>query len=475
MADPNEKKVLSVSELTFHIKSKLESLFPFVSVQGEISNFKAQSSGHLYFSLKDKDAQISCVMFKGAAKGLQKMPKIGDQVIVKGDLSVYPPRGGYQLMIRQLTFAGLGDLLLKLHALKESFKAKGYFDPKSKKPLPKSPKRICVITSPTGAVIQDIIHVLQRRSSQFHLILYPVKVQGEGASVEIAKAIDEANKHNIADVLIVGRGGGCMEDLWPFNEENVVTSIFESKIPVVSAVGHETDYTLSDLTADKRAPTPSAAAEIVSDETAKVLQTLQVCKRRVAQTLIAKIRLSKEKLTAFSKHPLFSKKEALLFPFMQKLDENTQKIEQTIKQKILEKKLQLEGMKKQRFDPKHSLSIARNTVNTLQLRLDEAIFSKMLSIKNALVSKNFKKQFDQNALQKLLERKEKIKNISSHLHSINPQNLLEKGYAILFSQKDDSIILSTDQLQKEDKITAHLKDGKLFATIDNIEKNHGRK
>jgi len=475
MTNTTEKKILSVSELTFCIKSKLESLFPLVSVQGEISNFKAQSSGHLYFSLKDKEAQISCVMFKGATKGLQKMPKIGDQVIVKGDLSVYPPRGGYQLMIRQLTFAGLGNLLLKLHALKESFKAKGYFDPACKKPLPTSPKKICVITSPTGAVIKDIINVLERRSSQFHLILYPVKVQGEGASIEIAKAIGEANKHSIADVIIVGRGGGSMEDLWPFNEENVVTAIFESKIPVVSAVGHETDYTLADLTADKRAPTPSAAAEIVSGETAKMVEMLQVCKKRVVQTLIAKVRLSKEKLLAFSKHPLFSQKEALLFPFIQKIDEQAQKIEQTIKQKILEKKLLLNGMKKQRFDPKHSLILARNTINTLQLRLDESIFSKIFSIKTTLSSTTLKRQLDQKALQKLLEKKEKIKTLSSHLRSINPQNLLEKGYAILFSQKDDSIILNTDQVQKEEKIYAHLKDGKISATIDNIEKNHGRK
>lgn len=475
MTNQNSKKILSISELTFCIKSKLESLFPGVNVQGEISNFKAQSSGHLYFSLKDKEAQISCVMFKGSTRGLQKMPKIGDQVIVEGDLSVYPPRGGYQLMIRKLKFAGLGNLLLKLHELKESFKSKGYFDERHKKPLPSSPKRICVITSPTGAVIQDIIHVLKRRSSQFHLILYPVKVQGEGAALEIATAIQEANKHSVADVLIVGRGGGSMEDLWPFNEECVVNAIYSSKIPVVSAVGHETDYTLSDLTADRRAPTPSAAAEIVSGETAKMIEMLQICKKRVIQSLLAKIHISKEKLLVFSRHPLFSKKEALLFPFMQKIDEAAQKIEQNIKQNILEKKLRLEGMKKQRFDPRHSLGLASNTLITLKKRLDEAIFAKMYSMKNSLPSPSLKKQLDQNILKRILDRREKIKSISSHFHSINPHNLLDKGYAILFSEKDDSIILSIDQVQKNEKMSIQLKDGKISATIENIERNHGRK
>jgi len=197
------KKVLTVSELTFHIKSQLESNFRTIAVQGEISNFKMQSSGHLYFSLKDAQAQIFVALFKRDATCLKTIPKNGDKVIVQGEISVYPPRGNYQIIARRVEYLGVGELLLKLHELKEKLKNKGWFDPKSKKDLPKFPNKIGVITSPTGAVIQDIINVLKRRVFGFHLILNPVKVQGEGAALEIANAIYEMNKYNLADVIIV--------------------------------------------------------------------------------------------------------------------------------------------------------------------------------------------------------------------------------------------------------------------------------
>lgn len=475
METQSSNKVLSVSELTSSIKAMLEGNFPNVSVQGEISNFKAQSSGHLYFSLKDKGAQISCVMFKGFTKGLQKMPKIGDQVIVKGDLSVYPPRGGYQLMVRELSFSGLGELLLKLHALKESLKAKGYFDPLRKKSLPLFPKKILVITSPTGAVIQDILHVLERRASKFHLILYPVKVQGDGAAQEIAQAICEANKYNLADVMIIGRGGGSMEDLWAFNEEIVIEEIVKSHIPVVSAVGHETDYTLSDLASDIRAPTPSAAAEIVSQETLKMQEGLILSKKRVAQALIQKIHLSKEKLSSFSRHPLLGKKETLLFPYMQRLDEMSQRLDQSIKQIITEKKLHIEGMKKQRFDPRHTLIQAKKTLKAYASRIDESIFSKLHLYKSSCSAKLLQKSLDQILKKKVEEKKEKCKTLISHLRSINPENLLEKGYAIVFSQKDHSLILDVEKALPDQKIYTRLKGGTIYSTIEKTERNHGRK
>lgn len=468
-------KVLSVSELTYSIKSKLEGSFPDVSVQGEISNFNAQSSGHFYFTLKDNQAQISCVMFKGFTKGLQKMPKIGDQVVVKGELSVYAPRGGYQLVVRSLAFSGLGELLLKLHALKESLKEKGYFDPERKKALPLFPKKILVITSPTGAVIQDILHILERRASKFHLILYPVKVQGEGASNEIALAIREANKYRLADVMIIGRGGGSMEDLWAFNEENVIEAIVASNIPIVSAVGHESDYTLADLASDKRAPTPSAAAEIISQESSSMLESLLLAKKRAAQSLIQKIHLSKEKLSSFTKHPLLGKKETLLFSFMQKLDDVTQKLDQSINQKIVEKKLRIEGMKKQRFDPRHTLFQAKETLKAFTSRIDSSILSKIQLYKSSCSSKVLQKNLDQLLLHKIIEKKQKCKTLISHLQSINPENLLDKGYAIIFSQKDNSIILDADKISVQDRIYTRFKDGTIYSTIDKIEKNHGRK
>jgi exodeoxyribonuclease VII large subunit len=259
-------KALSVTELTSQIKQQLETGFSSIYVKGEISNIKLQASGHYYFTLKDAGSQISCVLFKGHTKALSRAPKEGDQVVVQGDISVYAPRGNYQLLVKTIEYVGIGTLLMQLHMLKEKLQAEGLFDKSRKKLLPRFPKIIGVITSPTGAVIQDILTVLERRSSGMHLILNPVKVQGEGSAEEIARAIDDCNRYAICDVLIVGRGGGSLEDLWAFNEEIVVRAIARSQIPIISAVGHETDVSLSDFVADVRAPTPSAAAEICTAE-----------------------------------------------------------------------------------------------------------------------------------------------------------------------------------------------------------------
>ncbi len=269
---------LTVSQLTNAIKLNLESTFPRIHLQGEISNFKVQTSGHLYFSLKDVHAQISVVMFKADASLLKIMPKAGDQVIVKGALNVYPPKGNYQLIVRELAYVGIGELLQKLEALKFKLHQMGWFKNSHKKPLPRFPQRIGVVTSPTGAVIQDILNVLSRRFSGFHLILNPVKVQGEGAADEISQAIEDFNRYQSVDVMIVGRGGGSLEDLWAFNEEIVAKAIFHSQIPIISAVGHETDHCIADYVADVRAPTPSAAAEIVIAEKKQQIDYLMRCK-----------------------------------------------------------------------------------------------------------------------------------------------------------------------------------------------------
>jgi len=467
-------KVLSVSELTFQIKSQLESRFRVISVQGEISNFKAQSSGHLYFSLKDKEAQISCVMFKGFTKSLQKVPKIGDEVILKGELSVYPPRGGYQLIVRELSFAGVGQLLLKLHALKEKLKKEGFFDQDRKKPIPPFPKKILVITSPTGAVIQDILNVIKRRAHSFHLQLYPVKVQGDEAPLEIAQAIKEVNKYNLADVIILGRGGGSMEDLWALNEELVVKAISGSKIPIITAWGHETDYTLSDLAADLRAPTPSAAAELVCKESAQILQNLTTSKKRITQSLLQKIAFFKEKLNSVSRHPHFCQKEALLFAFMQKLDDTTQSIDQKMKQKIFERKIAFEGLKKQRFDPRNNLISSRQKIQGYSDQLKQTMRAKLELFKSQCSTVVKQKSLNNLITQKLLEKRKQIENLSALLSSVNPENLIEKGYSILFRKKDDSIILSTDMAGENEAIYARVKDGTIYATIDKVEKQNGK-
>lgn len=401
-------KLFSVSELTSAIKGVLEPNFRGISVKGEISNFKLQSSGHLYFSLKDANAQIPAVLFKGNAANLPRMPKEGDQVIATGEISLYAPRGAYQIVIRELQFLGMGELLLKLHQLKSELEKRGWFDKERKKPLPKLPKRIGVVTSPTGAVIQDILNVLTRRFSNVHVILNPVKVQGEGAALEIAQAIYDFNKYGLADVLIVGRGGGSIEDLWAFNEEIVAKAIFESKIPIISAVGHETDFTIADWVADMRAPTPSAAAEIVMAEKAALVGFLDGVKTQCKARLLQQINQYWGHLSALQKHPLFSSPYGVLAPAIQRLDDFSHKLEM--------------------LHPRA----------------------------------------------KIKEYRDKLLRLTHHLRSMHPQNVLKKGYAILFSEKEGSVILSADELKKGQTVRALLHDGEIAAKIEEILLNEPR-
>lgn len=398
-------KIFTVTELTFAIKAMLEPNFRSISVQGEISNFKLQSSGHLYFSMKDAGSQISAVLFKGHAASLSRLPKEGDQVMAKGEISLYAPRGQYQIVIRELQFLGVGELLLKLHQLKERLQIRGWFDPQHKKPLPKFPRCIGVVTSPTGAVIQDILHILTRRFAGFHVILNPVKVQGEGAAEEIAQAIHDFNRYHLADVLIVGRGGGSIEDLWAFNEERVAQAIFESKIPIISAVGHETDFTIADWVADVRAPTPSAAAEIAIAEKGALMQFLEKAKRQCRGRIAQQISQYRQRVSGLQRHPLLSSPYGILAQTMQKLDDYSRQLEL--------------------LNPK--------------LKIDQA--------------------------------KERLKRLKEHLRSLHPQNLLTKGYAILFSEKGNSIILSAKDLQPTQKFTARLWDGKIAATVNQAIEN----
>jgi exodeoxyribonuclease VII large subunit len=277
-----ERKVISVSQLTSLVKQALESSFPRLWVQGEVSNFTAHSSGHLYFTLKDAGSQLRCVMFRGAAQALRVLPQDGMQVLAQGDVTVFERAGQYQLNVQQLQPAGQGELALALERLKRKLEAEGLFDQARKREIPRFPRVIGIVTSPTGAAIRDIVKVARRRWPGIELILNPVPVQGPGAAVEIARAVGEFNEYGRVDVLIVGRGGGSIEDLWAFNEEAAVRAIAGSKIPVISAVGHEVDFTLADFAADLRAPTPSAAAELAVPSRDEVQSALDECRERLA-------------------------------------------------------------------------------------------------------------------------------------------------------------------------------------------------
>jgi len=441
-----QERPLTVSELTLAIKLNLEPVFANIFIKGEISNFKKQTSGHLYFTLKDSEAQISAVYFRGDALRLQRFPKDGDHVSVRGEIKVYPPRGNYQIVVKELEYVGIGELLLKLEALKKEIHSRGWFSQKFKKPLPKMPRRIGIITSPTGAVIQDILNVLSRRAQQVHVILNPVKVQGEGAAAEIAKAINEMNQHNLADVLIVCRGGGSIEDLWAFNEEVVAEAIFRSQIPILCAVGHETDHTIAEYVADLRAPTPSAAAELVTDERATQVKYLETLSKRIFQTMFHIVRHAQNGLEAIVRQPVFSNPYALLGQKMQVLDDLRQHIDTSIRHSMIQKKIRLNSLQKQ-----------QKALNPL---VQMSHYKQTLQYKARILLQSW--QFF------LQTRKEQMARLNSTLSAIDPKNLLKNGYSIIFSEKDQSIIKSIDSLKRDDKIKLMLSDGQAIATVEEI-------
>ncbi len=431
-------KIFSVSELTYAIKSLIEPPFRSLFIRGEISNFKSQTSGHLYFSLKDSTSQISCALFKANASSLSRLPKDGDQVQLQGEISLYMPRGQYQLVVRELQFLGQGELLLKLQKLKEELHNRGWFDANLKKPLPKYPKKIGVVTSPTGAVIQDIIHVLTRRFANMHILLNPVKVQGPGAAEEIAKAIHDFNQFQLADVLIIGRGGGSIEDLWAFNEEIVAKAIHESKIPIISAVGHETDVTIADFVADKRAPTPSAAAEMAIQEKSNILKFLSQTKTILHSHLQNRIDQAKKRLNTLQKHPLLSSPYAFLAEFQQSLDYLRSDLYDIAKQSLSQKKLKITSIqqKLQILSPSARLSTLKNQLTPYPQKLKTA------------------------ALSLIRQKKERLKSLSEHLRSLNPENVLQKGYTLVFT-KENTLVSEAKSVKPNTDLVILFHDGKI--------------
>lgn len=461
-------KALSVTELTSQIKQQLETGFSSIYVKGEISNIKLQASGHYYFTLKDAGSQISCVLFKGHTKALSRAPKEGDQVVVQGDISVYAPRGNYQLLVKTIEYVGIGTLLMQLHMLKEKLQAEGLFDKSRKKLLPRFPKIIGVITSPTGAVIQDILTVLERRSSGMHLILNPVKVQGEGSAEEIARAIDDCNRYAVCDVLIVGRGGGSLEDLWAFNEEVVVRAIARSKIPIISAVGHETDVSLSDFAADVRAPTPSAAAEICTAEKAQQLIFLSRTKGQIQNTIESRIQTHRRQLQTMQKHPYIASAQQVLSSKWQDLDEKSQRIDLTMKTLLSESGLKLLSKKNQAaaLNPASQILVFQEKFKSYQKRIDTALFLQ-IEKKRALVEKKIlQNRLDQKIKGDLQIKMDGYQRLISHLSAVNPKNLLTKGYCILFSETKDSVILKASDVVNNQKLHVLLQDGEIQVKVD---------
>ncbi len=436
------RKIFSVSELTSRLRNLLEKEFPDVWVAGEVSNFRAASSGHFYFTLRDEGAQLRAVCFRNHARYLKFKPQDGIAVIARGHLSVYEARGEYQLYVEYLEPAGLGALQLAFDQLKAKLAAEGLFDAARKKPLPMLPRAVGIVTSPTGAVIRDMLRILRRRYRNMNVVLYPAKVQGEGAAGEIVEGIEYFNRHPIADVLIVARGGGSLEDLWAFNEEVVARAIAASEIPVISAVGHETDFTIADFVADLRAPTPSAAAELVVRRKQDFLEDLRSRAQRLFQILRLTLSEARERLTALRLHRVFQTLATRLAERAQRVDECMVELSRLIRERLNDSRQ--EWLRASagvvRYDFRRLLELKRAGLEgrALKLRTGFAQF--------------------------LVERKNRLNHLESLLQERSPLVILSRGYSITRDAAGE-IVRDAAQVAIGSEIAVRLARGELGATV----------
>ncbi len=335
---PSPTGPYSVSEITRMVKEILESNVPVLWVRGEVSNYTLHTSGHMYFSLKDENSQLRCVMFRAAVGRLSFEVQPGMSVEARGEITVYERSGQYQLNVFELLPAGYGALQLALEELKKKLDKEGLFDVSRKMPLPQYPRRIGVVTSPTGAAVRDIVRIIRKRQPATEIILFPVRVQGEGAAKEISDAIDSFNEFGRVDVLIIGRGGGSLEDLWAFNEESVARAIYRSRIPIVSAVGHEIDFTISDLVADVRAPTPTAAAQMVVRDATEVKKELSAIARSLLAAVRSTLSAARREVERTKGRYAFARAPDMLTQRVQRIDEMSRRLERTWSKVLVERK-----------------------------------------------------------------------------------------------------------------------------------------
>jgi len=437
-----QRKIYSVSELSLEIKALLEEEFPDIWVTGEVSNSREASSGHLYFTLKDENAQIRAVCFRNQARYLKFKPQDGISVIARGHLGVYEARGEYQLYVDYLEPVGVGALQLAFEQLKQKLAAEGLFDPARKKPLPTLPRAIGIVTSPTGAVIRDIVRILRRRFPNMNITLYPAKVQGEGAAEEIVAGIEYFNRYSLVDALIVARGGGSLEDLWAFNEESVARAIAASKIPVISAVGHETDFTIADFVADVRAPTPSTAAELVVRPKEDLLVEIAERARRLRELLRLKVSEARTRLTELRMHRVFQTLRTRLAERAQRVDESIVALERLIRMRL--NKARQEWLRA-------SAGVARYDFRRL-LRLKRAA----LAERDGKLGTEFRRF--------LVERQNRLSRVAALLNERSPLTILNRGYSIT-RDAAGKIVRDAAQVSIGDAVSIRLARGELGTIV----------
>lgn len=424
---------LSVSALTEKVAGLLEGQLAELCVEGEVSGFKLHSSGHWYFSLKDAQAVVACAMFRGDNQRLRRTPREGEKVVVWGGLSVYPPRGSYSLVVRRIEAAGMGELQRRLWELRQKLAAEGLFDPARKRRLPAFPTAVGIATSPTGAALQDILRVVRQRFPGMPLYLAPCRVQGEGAAEEVARAIELLNRHGKAGVLIVGRGGGSAEDLWAFQEEVVVRAVAASRIPTVSAVGHEVDVSLCDLAADVRAATPSHAAELVTPVRAELLATVDALRDRLVHALQRRVRVLRDRVT---RTRLLHPRQALARARM-RCDELDDRLVGAMQRRM---NIAHERVARQRV-PELGLRVLwlRMRVEELEARLGPAV--------SRLVAR----------------RRERLRAGARGLDALSPLAVLDRGYSI--ARVGERVLRSVTMVAPGDRVEVQVADGSLATEV----------
>ncbi len=462
----------SVTEMNRLIKNLLEGsgLVANVQVRGEISNFKRYPSGHCYFSLKDATGVLKCVMFQRQARQLLKYPDNGDTVVAIGHIGIYERDGVYQLYTDMLIEEGTGSLMQAYEKLKSKLEAEGLFALERKKSIPAHPRTVGIITSPAGAAVRDVITVARRRNPGVKLLLYPVQVQGKAAAGEIAHAIRFMNKHRLADVLIVGRGGGSMEDLWAFNEEIVVRAVAASGIPVISSVGHETDFTLCDFASDKRAATPSQAAELAVEDSRQWRRLVLDQKQRLVKAVNRMLQQHTETLRRIIHSPILRDPLRITDKAEERLDRNLMKLQQTLPRRLENRELRLRQAVKILQHPE--LLLIKQ-----EQRLEAA--RKLLAKQNKLWEPyGTKYQYSWNrftVLAKSLtaDRDHKLTLLVSHLDAVSPLKILSRGYSFT-SNEAGKIIKSVQDVRWGEEIRTRLSEGEIYSVvqqIDNVKKN----
>ena len=441
------RTVLTVTQLNRATGQLLGEHFLSVLVEGELSNIAQPSSGHLYFTLKDANAQVRCALFKTQHRRLAFKPENGKQVIVKAQVSLYEPRGDFQLIVEHIEEAGDGALRRTFDALKLKLSQEGLFDTANKKPLPALPQAIGVITSPSGAAIRDILTVLRRRFAAVPVIIYPAAVQGNNAKYEIAAAIALANEQQQCDVIILGRGGGSLEDLWAFNEEIVARAIYASAIPIISAVGHETDVTIADFAADFRAATPSAAAEHATPDQQQWLSRYVQLEARLNLQLQRKLSQKQLALTWLSKRLQQQHPGQKLIRNAQRIDELDTRLNQAMQTKLRhhEHKIAAATAKLWQYNPAVTVANYQQKQAYLSKRLIEVIHHKLERLQQSLL------------------------NTSQTLHAVSPLATLGRGYALVINPASGQIIRSTTQLKPGDSVETRLALGRFTSQISEID------